>query len=142
MGLDVYAVRPGDPAVRGHDTLETPVTWEWEGPADLDPFEDVPRDFPEGLFWPSDGDFTGFRGQVYREWLNGTLGVNLYELLDPAQVRDLADRLDRWLTEARAGGTDKTELGDDTVVPLSGIEALAQFVRASADQGLWLFPDS
>jgi hypothetical protein len=142
MGLDVYAVRPGDPAVTGHDTLETPVTWEWEGPADLDPFEDVPRDLPEGLFWPSDGDFTGFRGQVYREWLNGTIGFNLYELLDPAQVRDLADRLDRWLTDARAGGTDKVKLGDDTVVPLSGIEALAQFVRASADQGLWLFPDS
>ncbi|GAA0330499.1 hypothetical protein NE235_21320 [Actinoallomurus spadix] len=142
MGLDVYAVRPGDPAVKGHDTLRTPVTWEWEGPADLDPFEDVPRDFPEGLFWPSDGDSTGFRGQVYREWVNRTLGFNLYELLDPAQVRDLADRLDHWLTDARAAGTDEVPLDDATTVPLSGIEALAAFVRATAAQDLWLFPDS
>ncbi|GAA4621823.1 hypothetical protein GCM10023196_011680 [Actinoallomurus vinaceus] len=126
----------------GHDTLETPVTWEWEPPADLDPFEEIPRDFPEGLFWPSDGDFTGFRGQVYREWVNGTFGVNLYELHDPAQVRDFADHLIRWLAEALAAGTDKVRLDEDMVVPLSGIEALAAFVRTSADQGLWLFPDS
>jgi hypothetical protein len=142
MGLDVYAVRPGDPAVTGHDTLETPVTWEWEPPADLEPFDEIPRDFPEGLFWPSDGDVTGFRGQMYREWVNGTLGVNLYELHDPAQVRDLADRLARWLADARAAGTDKVSLDDDTIVPLSGIEALAEFVRVGADQDLWLFPDS
>jgi hypothetical protein len=142
MGLDVYAVRPGDPAVTGHDTLVTPVTWEWEGPTDLDPFEDIPRDFPEGLFWPSDGDFTGFRGQVYREWVSGTLGVNLYELHDPAQVRELDGRLARWLSDAIAAGTDKVRLDSETVVPLSGIEALAAFVRAAADQGLWLFPDS
>jgi hypothetical protein len=142
MGLDVYAVRPGDPAVTGHATLETPVTWEWEAPADLDPFEDIPRDFPEGLFWPSDGDFTGFRGQVYRQWVSGTLGVNLYELHDPAQVRDLDGRLARWMSDAIAAGTDKVRLDGDTVVPLSGIEALAAFVRAAADQRLWLFPDS
>jgi hypothetical protein len=142
MGLDVYAVRPGDPAVKGHDTLQTPVTWEWEGPANLDPFEDVPRDFPEGLFWPSDGDFTGFRGQVYREWVNATLGFNLYELLDPAQVRTLAGRLDEWLADARTSGVDKIELSDGTTVPLSGIEALAQFLHAATAQNLWLFPDS
>jgi hypothetical protein len=142
MGLDVYAVRPGDPTVTGHDTLQTPVTWEWEPPADLDPFEDIPRDFPEGLFWPSDGDCTGFRGQIYREWVNDAFGVNLYELHDPAQVRDLAGRLDRWLADARGAGTDKVSLGGGTVVPLGGIEALVEFVRAAAAQGLWLFPDA
>ena len=142
MGLDVYAVRPGDPAVRGHDTLETPVTWEWDGPADLAPFEDIPRDFPEGLFWPSDGDFTGFRGQVYRQWVNDTFGTNLYELHDPAQVREFAGRIGRWLDKARTAGTEKVELGPDMIVPLSGIEALEGFVRTAADQELWLFPDS
>jgi hypothetical protein len=142
MGLDVYAVRPGDPAVTGHDTLQTPVTWEWEPPADLDPFEDIPRDSPDGLFWPSDGDCTGFRGQVYREWVNDTFAVNLYELLDPAQVRGLADRLDRWLADARDAGTEKIALSAGTVVTLAGVEALARFVRTAAAQGLWLFPDS
>lgn len=142
MGLDVYAVRPGDPAVQGHDTLETPVMWEWEPPQDLVPFEEIPRDFPEGLHWPSDGDFTGFRGQIYRDWVNDTFGANLYALHDPAQVRELADGIDRWLRTARTGGVGKVQLGGDTVVPLTGIDALGQFVRTAADQGLWLFPDS
>jgi hypothetical protein len=142
MGLDVYAVRPGDPSVQGHDTLETPVTWEWDAPEDLDPFESISRDFPEGLFWPSDGDFTGFRGQIYQPWVHDTLGANLYELHDPAQVRELADRFDQWLEDAKAKGASEVRLGDETAVPLAGIEALGQFLRSAAEQGLWLFPDS
>jgi hypothetical protein len=141
MGLDVYAVRSGDPAVTGHATLVKPVAWQWGLPEDLAPFKDIPREFPEGLFWPSDGDFTGFRGQVYQDWVEARLGESLYELHDPAEVAGLADRLDRWLDEARASGTTEFELYEGRTVPLVAIEVLARFVRAAADQGLWLFPD-
>ena len=141
MGLDVYAVRPGDPAVTSHATLVKPITWQWGLPEELTPFKDLPRDFPQGLFWPSDGDFTGFRGQIYQEWIADTLGGSLYELHDPGEVADLAGRLDQWLDKARAAGTAELELYEGTTVPLAAIEVLTRFVRAAADQKLWLYPD-
>jgi hypothetical protein len=84
---------------------------------------------------------TGFRGKVYQSWVESNLGSSLYELHDPGEVRHLAGRLDRWLEDAKAAGTSEVDLGDATMVPLEGIEALAQFLRSAADQDLWLWPD-
>lgn len=141
MGLDVYAVRPGDPGVTSHATLKKPVTFSWLAPEALDAFEAVGRNYPDGLMWPSDGDVTGFRGAVYQEWVHKTFGLSLYELTDSGEVSELADQLDGWLTTSRASGTAVVQLDEGSTTPLSGIEALARFLRAAADQKLWLYPD-
>ncbi|GAA3545317.1 hypothetical protein GCM10022419_026940 [Nonomuraea rosea] len=137
MGLDVYAVRPGDPSVTGHSTLSTPVTFPWKVPEDIEPFKNMPRGFPAGVFWPSDSDITGFRGKVYEDWVSRHLGTSLYELLDPDEVQVLADALDRWLAEHP---DTEIDLGDGPQ-PRAAIESLGHFFKAAAAQRLWFFPD-
>ncbi|MBT2406070.1 MULTISPECIES: hypothetical protein [unclassified Streptomyces] len=141
MGLDVYAVRPGDAGVTGHATLVKLVTFSWMAPADPAPFEAVPRGAREGLWWPSDGMVFGFRGGVYQQWMQEQFEVSLYELADPVEVAELAARLEAWLAEAEAAGTAELDLGDGAPTALSAIAALSRFVTAAADQKLWLFPD-
>ncbi|MFD1547680.1 hypothetical protein [Nonomuraea guangzhouensis] len=138
MGLDVYAVRPGDPSVTGHGTLSKPITFQWMVPEDIEPFENMPRGFPAGVFWPSDSDITGFRGKVYEGWVSKHLDTSLYALLDPDEVQVLADALDRWLAEHP---DTEIDLGDGHPQPRAVIESLGHFFKAAAAQRLWFFPD-
>ncbi|GAA5022599.1 hypothetical protein [Kitasatospora paranensis] len=140
MGLDVYAVRPGDAAVTGHATLTRPVAFGWLAPSGTDAFRAVDRGYPDGLMWPSDGDPTGFRGAVHQQGVEDEFGVSPYELADPAEVAALAGRVDDWLAAARREGRTEVELGAGAV-PLGGIAALGRFLGAAASQGLWLLPD-
>ncbi|MGW1739452.1 hypothetical protein ACWCPQ_11650 [Nocardia sp. NPDC001965] len=85
MGLDVYAVRPDQSRVTDGAAFrrlqELPPAergeFGWLRPAEPGPFEQLPREFAVGgVFWPSDGDPTGFRGQVYDEWVSDEFGLD------------------------------------------------------------------
>ncbi|MFI5720575.1 hypothetical protein [Nocardia sp. NPDC051750] len=152
MGLDVYAVRPNQSRVTdiaAFEQLQAMPPEErgefgWVHPDDLDPFEDLPRDFSQGgLFWPSDGDPTGFRGQVYEKWVSDEFGLSFYELFDPEDVRSLLERLDEWFTRAESGEAAVPLFGDDSDDghALTRVRSLAEYLRAVTAQDLWLFPD-
>lgn len=152
MGLDVYAVRPSQSRVIDsaafHRLQEMPPEergeFGWLPPEELEPFRALPREFATGgLFWPSDGDPTGFRGKIYQEWISDEFGVGLYDLVDPEDVRDLLKRLDEWLGRANAGAVPVPLFGHDSDdgYALTRVRSLAAFLRAAAAQGLWLFPD-
>ncbi|MEV0108170.1 hypothetical protein AB0H42_17790 [Nocardia sp. NPDC050799] len=152
MGLDVYAVRPSQDRVIDNAAFrrlqEMPPAergeFGWLRPAELEPFRELPREFATGgLFWPSDGDPTGFRGQVYDEWVSDEFGLGLYELFDPEEVRGLLKRLDEWLVRAESGVVPVPLFGHDgdDGYALTRVRSLAAFLRAAAAQDLWLFPD-
>ncbi|MEU4311394.1 hypothetical protein [Nocardia sp. NPDC024068] len=152
MGLDVYAVRPSQERVTDMAAFQqlqaTPEEergeFGWLHPADLTPFHDLPRDFAEGgLFWPSDGDPTGFRGQVYEKWVSDEFRMSLYDLFDPDDVRVLLERVDEWFDRADAGDAQVPLFGHDSDDghALERVRAFAAFLRAAADQDLWFFPD-
>ncbi|MFI6313391.1 hypothetical protein ACIBEK_25100 [Nocardia fusca] len=152
MGLDVYAVRPSQDRVIDNAAFqrlqemppEERGEFGWLRPAELEPFRELPREFTTGgLFWPSDGDPTGFRGQVYDEWVSDEFGVGLYDLVDPEEVRGLLKRLDEWLVRAESGAVPVPLFGHDSDdgYALARVRSLAAFLRAVAAQNLWLFPD-
>jgi hypothetical protein len=152
MGLDVYAVRPSQDRVIDNAAFqrlqemppEERGEFGWLRPAELEPFRELPREFTTGgLFWPSDGDPTGFRGQVYDEWVSDEFGVGLYDLVDPEEVRGLLKRLDEWLVRAESGAVPVPLFGQDSDDghALTRVRSLAAFLRAVAAQNLWLFPD-
>ncbi|NKY57470.1 hypothetical protein [Nocardia flavorosea] len=123
MGLDVYAVRPSQSRVSDMAAFqqiqampaEERGEFGWLHPDDLEPFDELPRDFAQGgLFWPSDGDPTGVRGQVYEKWVSDEFGLSLYELFDPDDVRGFVERLDEWLGRAEAGEAEIPVLGADS----------------------------
>ncbi|WP_280401184.1 hypothetical protein [Nocardia carnea] len=152
MGLDVYAVRPNQGRVTDMAAFEQLQAmppeergeFGWLHPDDLEPFEELPRDFAEGgLFWPSDGDPTGFRGQVYEKWVSDEFGLSLYEVFDPDDVRNFLERLDEWFTRVDTGEAEVPLFGDDSDDghALTRVRSLAAYLQAVADQDLWLFPD-
>jgi hypothetical protein len=116
----------------------------WLPPRDLGPFTELPRDFGVGgLFWPSDGDPSGFRGQIYAEQLSDALGVSLYEPFDPMGVRALLGQLDERLARAEEGAAAVPLFGRDVDdgYALTRMRSLTAFVRAAAEQELWFYPD-
>ncbi|MEU1521438.1 hypothetical protein [Nocardia rhamnosiphila] len=152
MGLDVYAVRPGQSRVtdgaafrRLQDMApEERGEFGWLHPEEPEPFRELAREFATGgLFWPSDGDPTGFRGQVYDGWISDEFGLSFYDLFDPEEVRGLLKRLDEWLVRAETGAVPVPLFGHDSDdgYALARVRSLAAFLRAAAAQGLWLFPD-
>ncbi|GGL19795.1 hypothetical protein [Nocardia jinanensis] len=152
MGLDVYAVRPSQSRVTDSGAFRrlqemSPAErgeFGWLHPAELEPFHELPREFATGgVFWPSDGDPTGIRGQVYDEWVSDEFGLSLYELFDPEDVRGLLRRLDDWLERAGNGEVTVPLFGHDSDdgYALSRVRSLVAFLRATAAQELWLFPD-
>ncbi|MFI1464164.1 hypothetical protein [Nocardia carnea] len=152
MGLDVYAVRPSQSRVSDRAAFqqiqampaEERGEFGWLHPDDLEPFDELPRDFAQGgLFWPSDGDPTGFRGQVYEKWVSDEFGLSLYELFDPDDVRGFLERLDEWLGRAEAGDAEIPSFGADSDdgYALTRARSLAAYLGAAAAQDLWLFPD-
>lgn len=152
MGLDVYAVRPSQSRVtdgaafrRLQDMApEERGEFGWLHPEEPEPFRELSREFATGgLFWPSDGDPTGFRGQVYDGWISDEFGLSFYDLFDPEEVRGLLKRLDEWLVRAETGAVPVPLFGRDSDdgYALARVRSLAAFLRAAAAQHLWLFPD-
>ena len=152
MGLDVYAVRPDQSRVSDGAAFrrlqEVPSAergeFGWLHPVEPGPFRELPSEFATGgVFLPSDGDPTGFRGQVYEKWISDEFGLSLYELFDPEQVRELLKQLDDWLGRADAGEVTVPLFGHDSDdgYALTRVRSLAAFLRATAAQDLWLFPD-
>lgn len=152
MGLDVYAVRPSQGRVTDMAAFQQLQAmpedergeFGWMHPDEMEPFQELPRDFSlGGLFWPSDGDPTGFRGKVYEQWVSDEFGVSLYDLFDPGDVRDLLERVREWFGRVDSGEATVPLFGHDSDDghARTRVRSLAAFLEAAVAQELWLFPD-